>query len=124
MNRLIICLISLLLAPCWVADATARDFVRDTQGMSRKADKIMIMLDYAGLADPQVAKFVQAVDARVDNGYLKIAEDHIAGGTLQLRYDIDGISADRLQLHYRPDNSRVEYIARPDGVMVHYQLKF
>ena len=84
----------------------------------------MVILNYAGLADPRMAKFVQVADERIDDGYLRLAEDHIAGGKLQLRYDVDGISADRLQLHYRPDDSRVEYTAMPETVAVQYKLRF
>jgi hypothetical protein len=94
---------------------------------SKVAHQSIAMLEAIGLNHPEIAEFIDYVDQHVDNGDLRIAEEHRMGGMFKLHYQLTGGDVDskkQIELKFTPDDSHMEYTARPNAVMANYRLKF
>lgn len=106
------------------AAALARNPDSESKLSSEKAHRLLVVLHAVGVTDPKVAEFVYAADARIDDGRLRLAEGRLNGGKITLAYELGGIGADHLQLHFQPEDSRLRYMATPESVAVRYQWRF
>jgi len=119
-RRLVV--VTLLLAtvatPAYAADPA--------EPQSKNARKVLAVLGTIGINDPQVKSFISGIDKHIKNGYLQLAEERVAGGTLVLHYDINGtkITSKQIELRFTPDDSNWVATARPNEVMVRYSYKF
>ncbi len=95
------------------------------QPQTKKVRKVEVILNSLGINSAEVRQFIDAVDERVEGGYLNLAEDRIAGGRIVLHFQLGGgVTAKQLELKYTPDNSNWEATARTNAVMVNYRLQF
>jgi hypothetical protein len=108
-------------SPAIIVDPTRAPHAQHT----KKTRKVEILLGQLGLNSKEVMKLVSEVDARVDKGYLRLAEERVPGGTLTLHYDLSGgVRAKQIELKFQPDDSNWQATARPNAVMVEYKYKF
>lgn len=97
----------------------------DPEYQSKNARKFVKMLAAMGIDDPRVKNFVGDVDERVEDGYLRLAEERTMGGTLTLHYELSGgFGGKQAELLFTPDDSNFQYSARTNAVMMKYQLRF
>lgn len=108
-----------------MANAAENPEIQSPEHQSKNARKVLTMLTAMGLDDPGIKSFIGDVDKRVDNGYLRIAEERTMGGTLKLHYELSGgITGKQAELRFTPDDSNFQYTARTNAVMVKYELHF
>ncbi len=103
---------------------------------SSKARKVLQLLGTMGVDHRELRGLVRTVDARIDNGYLRLSEQRIPNvkGKVTFRYRLSG-SVDsilstsnkhgirRLELSYKPrENSRWEAVATKKYVVVNYRV--
>ncbi len=92
---------------------------------SKNARKALIVLGAIGADTKEIRNFVENIDSRIENGYLTLAEEKIAGGTIKLHYELgSGVKLKRIELRFTPDDSNWVATARPDRVMINYTYKF
>jgi hypothetical protein len=97
----------------------------DPEHHSKNARKTLVVLSALGMDHPDLVNFVGTVDERVDGGYLRLAEEKTMGGTMTLHYELSGgVRAKQVELKFTPDDSNMEYTARPNGVMANYKFNF
>jgi hypothetical protein len=102
--------------------ATAAD---EPEPQSQKARKTLIVLSALGMNHPDIIKLVDSVNERVDDGYLRLYEEKTMGGTMTLHYELSGgVRSKQLELKFTPDDSNMEYTARPNAVMANYKFHF
>lgn len=108
-----------------VAEHEAIAAVENSEQHSKNAQKVLIILKNLGISDPDIKDFIDRVDSRSHDGYLHLTEEKAMGGKFELKYELDSrVSARQLQLTYTPNESRVQAIARTDGITVNYHLRF
>ena len=114
---------ALLLSTQWaVAAAAGND---DPEQRSKHARKALAVLAAVGMNDPELLSLVDSIDRNVDDGYLKLTEDRVMGGTMTLHYELSGgVTGKQLELKFTPDDSNFNYTARPNAVMAAYSYKF
>lgn len=92
---------------------------------SKNAQKIIATLESVGINNKDVKAFISEANQYIDHGYLNLASRKMAGGKLTLRYQLSGgISTRQVELHFVPENSNFEGIARTNLIMVRYHLEF
>lgn len=91
----------------------------------KKAEKLLMMMEAIGISDPDIKEFVYKVNGRMQDGYLMLHQEEIAGGKLSFRYQLKPrVKAKQLELKYVPDDSNFEYTARTNSIMVNYSFSF
>ncbi len=116
--------VALLLVSGLFNSAAAGDDLKQIKA-SKKAKAINAYLEKVGLNNPLIVNLAQGVNARMENGALRLAEEKFAAGRMVLLYDVGGgFGTKQLQLKFQSNNSNVEYIATPKSVMMHYRFSF
>lgn len=92
---------------------------------SKHAQKLIATLDSVGINNRDIQQFITSADSHVDKGYFYLTQQEAAGGNMSLRYRLGGRPSIRqMELHYAPENSRVELSAHTHSVRVSYQFEF
>jgi hypothetical protein len=97
----------------------------EARELSAKAQKVVQALEHLDIQSQTITEVVDYVDASVKKGYVALAQDEVAGGTLKMGYDLGaGFHPGDLQLRYTPEGSNTSYTASRIGVLASYQLRF
>jgi hypothetical protein len=116
--------VALLLVSGLLNGAAAGDDLKQIKA-SKKAKAINAYLEKIGLNNPHILKLAQGVNARMENGALRLAEQKYEKGRVVLLYDVGrGFGTKQLQLKFQPDNSNFEYTATPKSIMMNYSFSF
>lgn len=92
----------------------------------RRAKKINAYLNSLGINHPYISEFVSTAGERVEGRYLRLTEYHIEGeGRIVLHYRMrPKISSKLLELKYQPYDSKTEYVATRESLMMYYKYEF
>jgi hypothetical protein len=97
----------------------------EARELSLKAQKVVQALEHLDIQSKTITEVVDYVDASVKKGYVALAQDEVAGGTLKMGYDLgSGFHPGDVQLRYTPEDSNTSYTASRTGVLASYQLHF
>lgn len=116
---------ALLLLTMLQQNAAAAAEPDKNEHQSKNARKVLILLGSLGINDPDIKNLISKADGRIKGGYLTLAEERVAGGTLKLHYQTGtNIGIKRMEIQFTPDNSDWRAFARTDRVMIEYKYKF
>lgn len=92
-----------------------------------KAEKVIKVLSYVNLDLPYVQGAAYYLDENIKDGYLNLSEQQIndlGGIKMQIRYDIDKVDLDNLQMRMYHDDSNFELIGNREGAYLSYKIEF
>lgn len=93
---------------------------------SEKAEQLFKSLKAMGISNPHFYEFASKIDARIDNGRLKLAEQEVPGGKIALQYRLTGgLSSKQAELRFTPEGlPNTELTATIREVRVSYHFQF
>ncbi len=116
--------VALLLVSGLFNSAAAGDDLKQIKAY-KKAKAINAYLEKIGLNNPYILSLAQGVNARMEKGAIRLAEQRYKTGRVVFFYDVsNGLGTKQLQLKFQPNNSNFEYTATPKSIMMNYSFSF
>jgi len=107
--------------------AHAGDFEEAEKKNYKKAERVIKILSYVDMDMPYVREAAYYLDEHIEGGYLNLSQqqiDELGGVKMQIRYDMDGLNADNLEMRLYHDNSNFELNGSREGAYLSYKVEF